>query len=84
MIDRRNQTAVTHARLERAIGRTLRTLPTLRIHGECISCGRTQHAATCTLATLELELMEHRGKISAKEVRHYLYRKPQGKTHVHR
>jgi len=76
---RRDWSSVSLARLERAIGRTLRTLPTLRYRGDCLVCGQKSHSMDCSLATLELVLMEQRGKIAPKEMRHYIFRKSQAK-----
>ena len=77
---RRNWESVQAARLERAIGRTLRTLPMLRYRGACIICGENIHAINCAAGILELELAEHRGRIAPKEVTHFIYRKSQAKA----
>lgn len=80
---RRNWQSVADARLERALGRALRTLPMLRYRGGCLGCGAglaQHHHVTCPVEILELKLLEHRNRISPKEVTHFLFRKTQAKT----
>ena len=75
--DRRNWDSVLSARLERALQRSLRTLPALRYHGNCIICKRDYingHACDCKILILLKELSKYSGKFSKKEVRHLLHR----------
>lgn len=80
---RRDWLSVTNARVERAIGRCLRTIPMLRYRGTCLGCGAglaQHHDLKCPAAGLELALLEHRGRISAKEVNHFQSRPSQAKA----
>ena len=45
------------AKLERAVNRTLTTLPMLRIEGECVLCSRKIHAAHCPIGRVITDLV---------------------------
>ncbi len=62
--------SVADRRLERAIKRTLRTIPTLRYRGDCLLCSRPAHDAhtdDCPVLRMIDTLEKISGTIAAKE-----------------
>ncbi len=62
--------SVADCRLERAINRTLRTVPTLRYRGDCLLCSRPAHDAhtdDCPALQMIETLQRISGTIAPKE-----------------